>query len=169
MGQASFLLSWHWDLFPISIEAFVLPQLLLFYVAFSSPFCFLQHWVGHLDYINFVLDFALVFRNHTLAASAQLFPARLPLNWKYSLVNWGKEGGSPTSPRCWSFFSVWSWSEGDRKSSRKIPISFPIYVTCVYFQPPSCFQRVVWNWALPSWRFSQSEQISPTERDFFSD
>ena len=37
IGQASLLHSWHWVLFPISIEAFVLPQFLLFYVAFSSP------------------------------------------------------------------------------------------------------------------------------------
>ena len=99
IGPASLLLSWHWDLFPISIEAFVLPQFLLFYVAFSSPLCFLQHWVGHLDQINFVLDVALVFRNHTLAASAQLFPARLPLNWKYSLVNSGRQGGREGVPQ----------------------------------------------------------------------
>ena len=46
IGPASLLHSWHWVLFPISIEAFVLPQSLLFYLAFSSPFCFLQHWVS---------------------------------------------------------------------------------------------------------------------------
>ena len=37
IGPANLLHSWHWVLFPISIEALVLPQLLLFYVAFSSP------------------------------------------------------------------------------------------------------------------------------------
>ena len=97
IGPASLLHSWHWVLFPISIEAFVLPQLLLFYVAFSSPlFSSTLSWTPGLHQL--VLDFALVFRNHTLAASAQLFPARLTLNWKYSLVNSGRQTGREGVP-----------------------------------------------------------------------